>query len=272
MKIGSFLYLAAPEDYPSTLAIMENLRKFPARHDLVVFSDYAHDWPGLIRLKMSPEVALKYDGPAKGDSRLGQGDHRISNCVFLTGLQLMRDMGYTHVIVLEADCRVGREGWDAVMFDEYFKLPSPCIAAGSLAFYNPANYSPKSLQRWQEIVAKNTARNFPCPTYGWVGAATKHPTCVFPNGALSVLDMSWMLKFFSLNNAVKEAAGIAPYDMEIGVRIWNEFKEETYDVVGQLHSIFSGNGDIITSEISRLEWLRKGSIVAVHQVKSMAQP
>lgn len=271
-RLASFIYLPPPDAYPSALAILENLRRFPPAHDLIVYSDYAHDWPGLIRLKVSPEVVLSHDGIAKGDPKRGQGDHRISNCVFLTGLQIMLAAGYTHVIPLEADCRVGRSGWDVEMFDEFFKLPQPCIAAGSLGFYNPASYSPLALKRWQEIVVRNTARNFPCPTYGWVGSTTKHPTCVFPNGALSVLDLSWMQKFFTLTSVVKEAVNIPPWDMQIGVKIWDLFKEDAYDKVGQMHTIFSGNGDIITTEESRMAWLRSGKISAVHQVKSSDQP
>jgi hypothetical protein len=269
VKLASYLYVPPPSVYPSALAILENLRRFPPAHDLVVFSEYPHDWPGLIRLKVSPDVVKKVDGTANFG---GRQDFRPSNVVFLTGLQLVRDLGYDFVIVLEADCRVGRAGWDTVMFEEFFNLGRPCIAAGSLAFYNPANFSGKALKKWQAVVAKNTARNFPCPTYGWVGAAQQHPSCVFPNGALSILDMDWMKRFFTLENAVAEAVNMGPWDMVIGTKVWDQFAEDAYEVTGQLQTIFSSYGDIITTEESRMAWLRRGEIVGVHQVKSMVQP
>lgn len=268
MKLASVLYLPPPKVYAAASAIVENLKRFPPRHELIVFSEHDWNWPGQIKLKLSPEVALQADGQA----RMPKQDFRVNNTIFITGLQLARNQGATHIIVLEADCRVGVKDWDDVMFTEYFNLGRPCIAAGSLAFYNPANYSAKALQRWQQIVAKNTARNFPCPTYGWVGAADNHPSCVFPNGALSVLDMEWMKRLFTLESAVAEAVNMPPWDMCIGQKIWERFTEDAYDVVGHLGSIFSGYGNIITTEEQRLEMLRSGKIVAVHQVKSAAQP
>ena len=268
MKICSFLYCPAPASYPAAAAMLENLKRFPPKHDLVLYSEHDHGWPGQIKLKISPEVVKTFNGPAYN----GKQDFRISNVCFLTGLQIIRNQGYTHAIALEADCRVGCKDWDDAIFSEYFSLGRPCITAGSLAFYNPANHSAKALSKWQAIVALNTARNFPCPTYGWVGAADKHPSCVFPNGALSVVDVTWMQRLFALENAVSEAVNMGPWDMVIGQKIWEMFAEDAYEVTGQIGCIFSGYGDIVTTESQRLEMLRTGRVVAIHQVKSAEQP
>ena len=258
MKCCSLLYLPPPTVAPA--AILENLRRFPPQHDLIVFSEHDHDWPNLVKLKVSPEVAV-------GSK---QSKTVISNVVFLTGLQIALSRGYTHALVLEADCRVGCEGWDEVIFKEYFERG--CIVGGSLMFYNPASFSPLGLQRWQKIVVERTERNFPCPTYGIGDDTVRQPSCVFPVGALSVLDLWWMSKMFSLKNAVEEARGMGDWDMEIGKKLWALFAEEAYNKAGQLWSVFSGKGDVVTDEQARLDWLRTGKIVAVHSVKSNAQP
>lgn len=268
MKLGSILYLPPTKSYANANAILENLKRFPPHYPLLVYSEVDYGWPGQILLKISPEVAKETDGVANQ----GQLDFRIANTVFITGLQLARRAGFTHIIYLENDCRVGRGGWDRIMFEEYFQLGRSVIAAGSLAFYNPANAGPVALRRWQQIVAQQTRKNFPCPTYGWVAAAIKHPSCVFPNGALSIYDMTWMQRFFKMDNAVYEGVNMGPFDMVVGEKIWEKFAEDSYDVVGTLRTIFSGYGEVVTTEAERLAWLRSGEIVAVHQVKSGEQP
>lgn len=268
MKLGSILYLPPTESYAHANAILENLDRFPSRYPVLVYSEHDYGHHGQILLKLSPEVAREMDGVANQ----GQLDFRVANAVFITGMQLARRAGFSHIIYLENDCRVGRAGWDEIMFNEYFQLGRPTIAAGSLAFYNPANAGPAALRRWQEVVAQNTRRNFPSPTYGWVAAAVKHPSCVFPNGALSIYDMAWMQRFFALESAVKEGVNMGPFDMVIGEKIWDKFAEDSYDVVGSLRSIFSGYGEVVTTEAERLAWLRTGEIVAIHQVKSADQP
>lgn len=267
-KLGSVLYLPPTKSYAHANAIIENLKRFPAKYPVIIFSEFDYGIEGQILLKLSPEVARKADGPAN----MGAQDFRIANTIFITALQMCRNAGLSHVIYLENDCRVGRSGWDEVMFDEYFSIGRPLTCAGSLAFYNPANAGPKALRRWQNIVALNTRKNFPCPTYGWVAAAKQHPSCVFPNGALAIYDMSWMQRMFTLENAVNEGVNMTAFDMAVGERLWNMFEEDAYEVIGSLRSIFSGYGEIVTTEAERMEWLRSGKIVAVHQVKSDAQP
>lgn len=270
-KLASLLYLPPPNGYASAVPFLKNLQKYPPKHELLIYSEHDYGLPNMVKLKVSPEV-IKTQHPRAIYPSKGQVDHRISNLVFLTGLQLAREKKFSHVIYLEADCRVGRACWDEVMFQEYFAFEKPQIVAGSLAFYNPASYSPLALKRWQDVVVKNTARNFPCPTYGWSGSSTRHPTCVFANGALSVLDMEWMQKFFKLESAFKEASDdLAPFDMQIGMKVWDLFAEQSYDYVGQLHSVFSGYGNLVNTEQDRVEWLRSGAIVGAHQIKSAVE-
>lgn len=266
-KIGSILYLPPPKTYPSAAAIVENLKRFPPKYPLIVYSDHQWKWPDQILLPGTPECV-------KGatDARGMPNQFAINNLVFLTGLRIAQQNGLTHIIYVEADCRVGCTNWDEHIFNEYFRLPRPTIAAGTLATYNPCNHSAEAARRWQQLVARNTKRNVPVATYGWVGASQQHPSCVFPNGALSVLDVDWMQRLFALDNTVKTAGEMCAWDMALGKVVWDKFGVQSYDVLGFLECIYSGYGDILTTQEERLQMLRDGKAVAVHQVKGVEQP
>lgn len=267
MNLASLLYLPPPKAYPSAEAFVKNLQRFPPKHPLIVYSDHDYNWPDQILLPGSPECVK---GATDAQGRPNQ--FAINNLVFLTGLRIAIAKGVSHCIYLEADCRVGCKDWDDHIFEEYFTLPRPAIAAGTLATYNPCNHSAEAARRWQQLVARNTRRNVPVATYGWVGAAQQHPSCVFPNGALSVLDIDWMQRLFPLDNTVKTAGDLCAWDMALGKNIWERFGVQSYDVMGFLECIYSSYGDILTTQEERLQMLRDLKAVAVHQVKGMEQP
>lgn len=267
LNLGTVLYVPPPDRYPGANAILANLRNHPPALPLIVYSDHPHDWPELVRLRASPEAVKVLTDKDNKPNRWG-----LNNAVFMTGLRIARERGFSHVIYLEADCRVKGKGWDARLFEEYFTLGRPCIMAGTLAAYNPCNWSLEAARRWQQLVAGNQDRNMPVATYGWKGAAERHPCCVFSNGAFSVLNMAWMPILFALDNSVQSALNMGPWDMELGMQIWKRFEELAYDVTGMLHSVYSGYGDVLTTEAQRLQWLRDGLYCGVHQIKSEAQP
>ncbi len=274
MKIASILYVPPPSAYPSATAILENLKRFPAKHNLIVFSEHDHGWPGQILLGAGPDFIKSASFPN------GQPNPwALNNLVFLTALRIAIANEVSHLLYLEADCRVGRKDWDECMFDEYFSLGFPCIAAGSICAYNPCNWSREAAQRWEHLVTTRNRqpdgtvrKNVPVATYGWVPAANKHPTCVFPNGALSVLDVWWMAKLFSLDNTAKTAAEITAWDQALGMEVWRRFEVKSYDVLGFLETIYSGYGEVLTTERERMNWLREGRYVAIHQCKGVEQP
>lgn len=264
---ASLLYVPPPTAYPSATAILDNLKRFPAEHPLIVFSEFDHQWPGQIVLQASPEPIKKMTNK---EGKLNQWG--LNNAVFLTALRIAAAHNFTHIIYIEADCRVGKAGWDDVIFTEYFNLGFPCIAAGTLATYNPCNWSREAAKRWEALVAGNQRKNVPIATYGWKGASEKFPCCVFPNGALSVLDMAWMPLLFDTSNTLNTALNMGPWDMALGTEIWKRFDVQSYDMMGMLHCIYSGYGDVLTTLDERLNWLRKGDYVAIHQCKGAEQP
>lgn len=267
MNLASLLYVPPPKAYPSAEAILINLKRYPAKHRLIVFSEHDYGWPDQIVLRVSPEGIKKQ---TNSEGKLNPWS--LNNAVFLTALRIAVAQQLSHIIYLEADCRVGVHHWDDVIFNEYFNLGFPCVAAGTLATYNPCNWSREAAKRWEALVSSNQRKNVPIATYGWKGAADRHPCCVFPNGALSVISMDWAAVLFDLQNTVNAALNMGPWDMHLGIQVWKRFEVGSYDVMGMLTKIYSGYGDVLTTPEERLSWLRNGEYVAIHQCKSAEQP
>lgn len=264
MKLGIFGYVPPPTvGHP--VAFLENVRKFKTSTPLMLYSD--HNWPDTIRLKGSPEVHKNTRFPNGEPNKFA-----VPNACFFTGMRIAHMSGFTHVIVLEEDCRVGRDNWDLVMWEEYFGIGRPLIAAGTLAVYNPCNWNPEAERRWNALLRRNTKRNFPVATYGWKGAGQKDRSCVFPNGALAIYDMKWIAKLFDLDDSMKTAALETAWDMAVGFRLWDVFQEDAYDVTAYMDSVFSGYGNLVTTEEDRKAMLTSGQVVAVHQIKTDWQP
>jgi len=261
IKLASLAYVPPPS-VGCGQTFYDNLRQHKTTEPLILYSD--HNWPEAIRIG-NPEVARQYR-----DDKGQPNKFAVNNLIFLTGLRLASKLGLSHIIYLESDCRVGRDHWDGVMFQEYFNFGFPAIAAGTLACYNPSNHSREANLRWAELVSRNWKRNVPVATYGWLAADKRSPTCVFPNGALSVLNVAWMATLFNLDNTAAACSKIAPWDMQMGLEIWQRFGVDSFTVCGYLESIYSGYGEILTTEEERLKMLAIGKVVAVHQVKSNA--
>lgn len=243
---------------------LDHIRAWRTVHPVILFSD--HPWPDVLRLKGSPEVV--------NERKNANGDHNqwgVNNMLFYTAVRIAQVQKITHFIYLESDCRVGRHEWDGVIFDEYFSQPKALAAAGSLVCYNPCNAGPVAHRRWGELVSRNVARNYPIPTYGFRGAADGSGSSVFPNGALGVYDVQFMLELFpeiDANDTVTLAAQTFAWDFAVGDRLWKKLAHEAYDAVAHLWCVFSSFGEVLTTEADRLKMLRDGKVVGIHQVKS----
>lgn len=280
-------------------AFVENIRQFRTAYPLILFSD--GNWADTIRIP-NPELAVNKEAKLKN----GQTNtFALNNLIFFTALRIAHHRGFTHMIYLEADCRVGCHDWDAVLFDSHFKSPEPVVCSGSVVIFNPCNAGREAMNRWMDFITKtNTRRNYPCPTYGFGGQSLNVGSAVFVNGALGVYDLRWINSFFPealqgpstpiLSEAVpvsdsdswsqrlgrggvtqgqgsvQAAEQTFAWDFAIGFELWKRFGVHAYDNVGHNPKVFSSFGDVISSEAERMEMLRNGEVVATHQIKSSA--
>lgn len=292
MRLATLAYVPPPK-LPYAEAFLRNIQKHKATHDLVLYSDHA--WPDVRVLAGSAE-AISGDLDTRGRPKA----YSTANLVFYTGMALAERLGYTHILYIEADSRVYGDGWDDAIFAEFFSQRMPMIIGGSVAVHNPSNSGLEGLRRCDELVRRNTRRNFPIPIYGNMGTADRGQSCVFTYGSGTVLDIGWWKKLFSeeerspevqsgpvghqfgmarrpfldASNGGADGFGMLSisrtsraWDIEIGMRIWQLFGPDSYDLIAHLGTVFSSFGDVLTTEAERLALLGK-EIRFVHQVKS----
>ena len=245
---------------------VQNLLAWKRECQILAFSDHA--WTGfdhLVRLKSRVD---DHKRDAKGNVWF------LRSLIFLTGIRLAHEHGVTDVIWVEADCRVGADYWDNTMFNDFDRLPQhglPIAAAGMLCAHNPCNHDVAWLTGWTGAVHNAYADGkFPPLTYSGGGSDKKLTPCVFPYGGLSILNVGIMRELFGTGLATPLAQQMSAWDKEIGMRLFDRHGAAVWDMVGQLGKVWSSYGDVLTSEEERLQMLRDGRVVGVHQVKSEA--
>jgi hypothetical protein len=258
-KLAILAYIP-PSKVIGSQAFYDNITKFKTRHPLILYSD--SDYPNTIKLRGSPEVLNNAKYPSGRPNPWSR-----NNLIFFTGLTIAKRSEFTHFIYIEADCRVGQDYWDDVIFKEAFKNGDP-VAAGTIVIYNASNRSIEFTRAWNRFVAVNAAKRFPIPTYGGHGAAEKEEPRVFPNGAFGVYQVEWLLSKFDLTSCADLAAKVPAWDYAIGEELVKEFGDKVFDKIEHLESIYSGYGDVATTELERQELLTSGQVVGVHQIKS----
>lgn len=268
MKALSCAYVPPPS-FPGALAFMANLQKYPPRGELLLYSD--HPYEGTIRLLGSPDQ-FKNATFIEGKHAGTQNKFAVHNAVFLAGCAVARKHGADFMLYLESDCRVGRPGWDEIIFDEYFSLGRPTIVAGTCSAYNPSSFSGKAARRFAHEIGKPRKHGIPVGCYGWFGASVQGPSTWLPNGALAVYDMLWIERMFDLGDQGRLAAQNGPFDQAIAQRIWEMFGDEAFEVIGYLNTVYSGYSDILTSPEERRKLLTDGIVCGMHQEKTEWQP
>lgn len=269
---------------------------------MILFSD--HEQPGrpdVLRLKKTVELPALKTAMIVRHGRTEAAPHRaaINNMIFLTALRIAERQGYTHFLYLEEDCRVknlagsGAQGdpatgvispiesarhlhWDERIFNEFFEQPRHLLTAGSVVAYNPYNHIEATARRFERYLTETAeqGRKMVIPIYGWMSAASGEGSTIFVNGAGGVYSVAGLNLLFPERKEIKDpelAARIEAWDFEIGLRLWKQFGPDVYEVVGYLPSVYSGYGNVLTSEADRLRLLSEG-FALTHQIKSDAQP
>jgi len=260
LKLGIVGYLPPPNiGHPE--AFLQNMADYPAKYQMILFSD--HTYPGVLKIAASPEIA-----------KTPTNKMAVNNLVFWTAIRIAASNKFTHIILIEPDCRVMAEGWDEIIFREFFEKNAEAIAGGSIAIFNPCSHSGDGARRFEKFVIETAKdRKMPLSVTGSSNLAEFRDSCVFPNGAFAIYQMQWLLKTFpQAVGPTKEYYELAQtsktWDYEIAIRLWNQFKVETYDKVVSIGCIYSGYGDVMSTEVQRQGMLRHKTVVGIHQIKS----
>lgn len=257
-------------------AFVENITKFKTRYPLCLYTD--GNW-GVAELKIgNPELSVSQDVKLKNG---WPNQFVLNNLIFFTGLRVALRRGFTHIIYLEADCRVNGDNWDEALFDFHFSHPEPLVASGTAVAFNVCTAGQQAHLRWRQWVNDQKAipghEGLKCAVYGWRGQSTttEKPT-VFVNGALGVYDVRWLQKLFGLDGLppgeTKDscralAENTFAWDFALGYELWKRFEIHSFELIANNPGIYSGFGEVLTTSEQRLEMLRSGVVKAVHQIK-----
>jgi hypothetical protein len=265
--IASIVYIPPPT-FKGARTFVENLKKCPPTHKLIVMSDhdYKADFPtaDYTFLKARPEdLAARTANPTCG----------ISNALFVAAMRDAHKRGVKHLIYLESDCRVGQAHWDATVFDEYFQIGFPVVAAGTLMAWNVFNGGKAWVKSYQAMGQRSIDFPTPIHSYGIFPMENKtfNPT-IFPNGAGMVINVAWAWELFNgFDNLMAIATGEGmegkAFDWQIGERVRKKFGDQTPELFHHLRSVCSCYGDLAMTEDERLDLLRAGQIAISHQHK-----
>lgn len=264
MKLGVIVYLPPPHvGFP--LSFLENIKNFPPANEFLIYSDhdYSKEWPSIVRLAGSPEIA-----------KTTKNAMAVNNLIFFIGLRIaIQQKGWTHVMLVEADCRVNVAGFDEILFQEMIAKNRYAITAGSMVVFNPCSFNRTAAERFERFVCETRGtRPLPMSITGSSNLAEFRDSCVFPNGAFAIYRLDWMLKTYpqiagNPNEYIQLSQTKVAWDYQVGIDLWNEFKEQAYDKVVCLDQIYSGYKNVMSSEEERQQWLTEGRVIGVHQIK-----
>lgn len=266
----AILAYVPPPNFTGSAAFLANITRFKTKYPMMLFSDHrGYDGKHFVTPKpftmydpekIPPDAKTALDGKPRACA--------ISNAIFHTALKIAIKTQVTHMLYMEADCRVNGDYWDDKIFSAHFSQPFPAVASGTLFAWNMPNGGTKMVKRWEQAVVKASKTFFPILTYGMMphGDLPFNPS-VFPNGAIAVYSIEWMRQLFNIDSMIETARDRA-FDFVIGEKLARMFGPDCFDLVAHTTESFSGYGNQFTSEDERLAWLKEGRCVAVHQVKS----
>lgn len=192
----------------------------------------------------------------------------INNLVFLAGLKIAQEKGIKRFIYLELDCRVGCDGWDKIMFDEV-EQNRDMFAASTPAIYNRKAMSTHQLAYVDEYCGRYaTATGMEVPVFP---SKTNRPIgCVFPMGGGCIFSTAVAVDLFMgfERDSIKKAAQTPAFDLFVGLRCVQLFGAKATNKLPFLTKSFSTYSNKFTTEQQRIDMLKSGKAVMVHQVKS----
>lgn len=285
LRFGICAYLPPPRF--NTLAFLENLKRNPPAHELVTFSDDPSFKPTVL-MKRSIEIPS-----------LKEKQHGIANLAFYLAFGIAWKRGFTHFLYAEADIRVRSVPiqtssttsvampWDEQILCQFNEAQSeravPLIVGGHMMLHNPFKPDPETAQRANELLAKWNPkltsgdvkeRNREVPVYGARKRKAEEGSGVGCNGAGAIYSVEGLRTLFP---EIKEPgdtatmvglAGGWPFDFETARRNWRMHKAGAFDRVAHLSCVFSIFGDTLSTEQERMDMLRSGQRVLIHQCKS----
>ena len=263
LKTGIILYLESLS--LKNLRCLDNLTSYNhSKYNvpIVICSDADLEIPQNYNVEF-----FKFEMPKLNDRGASFKD-RYSFWSFMEFIKIADHLELDHFFGYEWDCKVGQDLWFDRLWDEFLSWKSEPIIAGTPVIRYPMNGCGNFLQataEYQYQYSKECGLTMYFDTGG--------PHTLYCNGALTFYNTSKMKQYFAkeLNYRVGDDITILnnknAWDLEVGLRILQDVKDDIFNKVAWIPSSYSGFGDHYYNQRQRNKMLETGLKAAIHQYK-----
>ena len=263
-KHGIILYL--PDFSGKHLKCLDNLYEYRCSKyniPIIIYSDSDTPLPSKYNYEFVqiPKIPKMIDGN-------WNSTNKYATRSFIDGLRIVNERGWDYFFGYEWDCKIGKDDWYDILWQQHLSWQTKPILTGTPVFKCPPIYSGNILQgieQYRNDYAKQCKLN--------MLIENAYPLSLYSNGALTFYDTKKIAEYLinEINDSGKNDSNhmdkLGPWDLYLGIRLFREFKEKSFEKVAWLASAYSGCGDYFYSQKQRDYMLSSGMKVAVHQNK-----
>lgn len=265
IKSGILLFL--PNLSEGNLKCLENL--FSYKHSkynipIVIFSDSALDIPSKFKCKFI-QIPMHLQNFVDG---IWTKSNKIGFWAFINAIQIAKTNDWDYFFYYEWDCKIGSDYWYDTLWQEHLSWQKKPILTGTPVFKYP---NPAQSNILQGMTEYKTEYGKQCNVNMLI--ENNSPLCLYTNGALSFYDTEKMVEFYKteLNLEILDPCSHAdktgPWDLNLGIKIFKELRERSFERIGWLPSSYSGCTDLFYTQKQRDYMLQSGLKVVIHQNK-----
>jgi hypothetical protein len=254
-KVATIAYVPRRDSlYPRHF--LQNIEAYRHEHPILFFSDYN-------KQRYADFIQVPSPQPLKNS----KNKTAVQNFLFLNAISIARENGLDRFLYLECDCRVGCDGWDEMMFQDW---RDGAVVAGTPNLFNTEDI-PR--QHWPEIQSYmadySAVTGLPVAQFSANPKTKRLGSCMFMMGAGAIYDTSAMLDLFpNYTNCINSyACRTAAFDLHIGLRLFQIHSVNALKFMPFLTKSFSGFGNKVLNIDQRVERLRSGKACLIHQYK-----
>jgi len=263
IKSGIILYLQNFEK--QNKKCLDNLAEFKhSKHNIpiIIYSD-SESTPDNYPFKFIkiPKIQTMVSG-------MNNLSNKYSFWAFMEAIKIAKEFELDYFFCYEWDCKIGKDYWYDTLWQEHLNWTGEPTMTGTPVFKCPLNGSGNLLQGIQDYRYKYSKE---CKLYMVVEHT--YPYSLYTNGALTFYNTKHTEFYFykelysNIINKSDYMDTISPWDLEIGIRLFKDLKEKSFEKVGWIPSSYSGCGDYFYNQEQRNQMLESGLKVVIHQYK-----
>ena len=263
IKSGIILYLQNFEK--QNKKCLDNLAEFKhSKHNIpiIIYSD-SESTPDNYPFKFIkiPKIQTMVSG-------MNNLSNKYSFWAFMEAIKIAKEFELDYFFCYEWDCKIGKDYWYDTLWQEHLNWTGEPTMTGTPVFKCPLNGSGNLLQGIQDYRYKYSKE---CKLYMVVEHT--YPYSLYTNGALTFYNTKHTEFYFykelysNIINKSDYMDTISPWDLEIGIRLFKDLKEKSFEKVGWIPSSYSGCGDYFYNQEQRDQMLESGLKVVIHQYK-----